>query len=90
MSAPPPPPSTAPAPPKRRWGLLLGPLALSLTLGLAPFAPEPHIVGKLRWLMGGAVGMGGDDWFDLLLHGTPWLWLLFTLVRLLLRRPEGG
>lgn len=55
------------------------PLLASLTLGLAPFAPEPHIVGKLRWLAGGAVGMGPMDWFDLLMHGAPWLWLLGSL-----------
>jgi len=51
----------------------------SLTLGLAPFYPEPHIVGKLKWLMGGAVGMQPMDWFDLLLHGSPWLLLLLSL-----------
>ena len=32
-------------------------LLLSLTLGLMPFSPEPHIVGKIRWIMGGAKGM---------------------------------
>jgi hypothetical protein len=51
-------------------------LMLSLSLGLAPFFPEPHIVGKIRWLMGGAVGMGPIDWGDLLLHGTPWMLLV--------------
>ena len=51
----------------------------SLTLGLAPFYPEPHIVGKLRWLVGGAQGMQAMDWFDLLLHGSPWLLLLVSL-----------
>ena len=43
----------------------------SLTLGLAPFAPEPHIFGKLKWIMGGADGMGAMEWFDVALHGTP-------------------
>lgn len=43
-------------------------LVVSLTLGLAPFFPEPHIVGKLRWLMGGAVGMKPIDWLDLVQH----------------------
>ncbi len=47
-----------------------------LTLGLAPFVPEPHIIGKLKWLAGGAVGMKPMDWFDTLLHGLPWLLLL--------------
>ncbi len=60
-------------------GLLL-PLAASLTLGLAPFQPEPHIVGKLRWIAGGAEGMGGADWFDVLMHGAPWLWLIWALI----------
>jgi hypothetical protein len=58
---------------------LLSPLIVSLTLGLAPFAPEPHIVGKLRWVLGGAVGMTSTDWFDLAMHGAPWVWLLVTL-----------
>lgn len=47
-----------------------------LTVGLAPYAPEPHIWGKLRWVVGGAVGMKYLDWFDLLMHGFPWLLLL--------------
>ncbi|MDJ0763286.1 MAG: hypothetical protein QNJ97_09885 [Myxococcota bacterium] len=49
---------------------------LCLTLGLAPFFPEPHIVGKVRWIAGGAKGMQPLDWFDTLLHGVPWLLLL--------------
>ena len=32
-------------------------VAMCLTLGLAPFNPEPHLVGKIRWLLGGGVGM---------------------------------
>lgn len=54
----------------------------SLTLGLAPFCPEPHLVGKIRWVLGGAVGMTGRDWFDLALHLSPWL----LLARILLIR----
>ncbi len=57
-------------------------LLLCLTLGLAPFYPEPHIWGKIKWISGGAVGMQALDWFDVLLHGFPWV----LLVRLLLRR----
>lgn len=60
--------------------------ALCLTLGLAPFLPEPHIWGKLRWVAGGARGMGGMDWFDLLFHGLPWLLLLRLLIVAFLRR----
>jgi len=59
---------------------------LCLTLGLAPFLPEPHIWGKLRWVAGGARGMGGMDWFDLLLHGFPWLLLLRIAILGLVRR----
>ena len=59
---------------------LVGPLLASLSLGLAPFVPEPHLVGKLRWVAGGAQGMGAMDWFDLALHGAPWVWLAVTLV----------
>jgi hypothetical protein len=51
-------------------------LFASLTLGLAPFLPEPHIFGKIRWIMGGAVGMQPMDWFDFLMHATPWILLI--------------
>lgn len=54
-------------------------LVVCLTLGLAPFFPEPHIVGKLRWVAGGAVGMKSIDWFDLLFHGFPWILLLMSV-----------
>ena len=56
------------------------PLLASLTLGLAPFSPEPHVVGKVRWVLGGAEGMGGADWFDLVMHGAPWVWFAWALV----------
>jgi hypothetical protein len=58
------------------------PMALlaSLTLGLAPFVPEPHLIGKLRWVAGGAHGMALMDWLDLLMHGAPWLWLTGLLL----------
>lgn len=62
-----------------------------LTLGLAPFFPEPHIVGKMRWILGGAHGMQPLDWGDTLLHGAPWLVLIYFVLRDLLakrRRPD--
>ncbi len=59
---------------------------LSLTLGLTPFFPEPHVLGKLKWVAGGAVGMAPMDWFDLLLHGTPWLLLILWGVRFLIQK----
>lgn len=56
---------------------------LCLTLGLAPYFPEPHIWGKLQWVAGGARGMAPIDWFDLVFHGLPWMLLLrLILVRL--------
>ena len=53
---------------------------VSLTLGLAPFLPEPHIWGKIKWIAGGAKGMHLMDWGDVLFHATPWLLLIRTLV----------
>jgi hypothetical protein len=58
------------------WSVVL---ILCLTLGLAPFVPEPHLWGKIKWVMGGAIGMTMMDWFDLLFHGFPYL-LLIRLV----------
>lgn len=55
-------------------------LVLCLTLGLAPFNPEPHIVGKIRWIIGGAEGMGIKDWFDTLMHGAPFIYLVALIV----------
>jgi hypothetical protein len=55
-------------------------LVASLTLGLAPFFPEPHIVGKVRWVLGGAVGMNAMDWFDFVQHGFPFVFLVRALV----------
>lgn len=60
------------------------PVGLCVTLGLAPFQPEPHILGKLRWVAGGAVGMGPMDWGDLLFHGAPWVLLFGVAVHHLL------
>ena len=47
-----------------------------LTLGLAPWFPEPHLWGKIKWVAGGAVDMKPMDWGDLFLHGAPWILLL--------------
>jgi hypothetical protein len=52
----------------------------SLTLGLAPFFPEPHIWGKIRWIAGGAHGMSLMDWGDFLMHGIPWMLLIRLIV----------
>lgn len=60
------------------WRIIL---LLCLTLGLAPFFPEPHIWGKLKWIAGSAEGMKAADWFDVLLHGFPFV-LLFRLLKI--------
>ncbi|HCX23383.1 MAG: hypothetical protein CMB80_33050 [Flammeovirgaceae bacterium] len=59
---------------------------ISLTLGLAPFFPEPHILGKIKWVLGGAVGMQPMDWFDLVLHGSPWVYLIIQIILYIKRR----
>lgn len=61
-------------------------LVASLTLGLAPFLPEPHLFGKIKWVLGGADGMQPMDWFDLAMHGAPWFWLVIEGVRLVLKK----
>lgn len=44
---------------------------LCLTLGLAPFNP-PHLFEKIGMLAKGELRRP-LDWFDLLLHASPWL-----------------
>jgi hypothetical protein len=63
--------------------LPLFPLILgSLTLGLAPFTPEPHLWQKLKMLAGGELNTVVDS-FDLLMHGfMPALLLLRLLAAL--------
>lgn len=53
------------------WGVVI---ILCLTLGLAPFAP-PHIWEKLNMLVNGELKRA-IDWFDLFLHGSPWILLI--------------
>ena len=55
------------------WKMLT---VMALLLGLAPFFPEPHLLGKLRWVAGGAVGMQPLDWLDLLWHLSPFILLI--------------
>lgn len=58
----------------------------SLTLGLAPFVPEPHIWEKLKMLAAGTLTQPIDI-FDLTMHGLPWLLLLLKLT---VGRPARG
>ena len=46
---------------------------------------------KAQLLMGGAVGMQGQDWFDFLFHGAPWFLLIGLLIyKLINLRPMKG
>jgi len=56
-------------------------LLLCLTIGLAPFTPEPHIIGKLKWIIGGTANMRLMDWADVFLHGAPWMLLIWIILK---------
>ena len=58
---------------------------LALFLGLAPFRPEPHLVGKFRMLGAGTLHRPLDI-FDLFWHAWPIALLGFRLGRDLGRR----
>jgi len=55
-------------------------IIISLTLGLAPFVPEPHVWEKLKMLVDGSLGKPVDI-FDLFMHGTPWILLALKSIR---------
>ena len=61
----------------------------ALTLGLAPFVPEPHLWEKLKMLMAGTLSRPLDI-FDLLLHAAPWALLLLKLYRQTLAKPPAS
>ncbi len=56
-------------------------LIAALTLGLAPFVPEPHLVEKLRMLSQGTLTRPIDI-FDLVMHATPVVLLGLKLGRM--------
>ncbi len=56
-------------------------IIICLTLGLAPFVPEPHIWEKIKMLMAGTL-VKPIDIFDFLMHGAPWVVLVLKLVRM--------
>ena len=63
-------------------------LIISLTLGLAPFTPEPHVWGKLKWVLRGANGMQLSDWLDFLMHGLPWVFLVRAVIVKYIKREK--
>ena len=54
---------------KMNWPILIVSCA---TIGLLPLFPEPHVWEKLRMLVEGNL-IRAIDWFDLFMHGTPWV-----------------
>ena len=84
-------------PPKRHVKLVMRSLfnrlplpllvVLCLTLGLAPFTPEPHLWEKLKMLVSAELTEPLDI-FDFLLHATPWLLLIIKLFFSLTGKPE--
>ena len=61
-------------------------LVIALTLGLAPFSPQPHVLEKLNMLFSGDLSKPIDI-FDLILHGTPWVLLILKLIRNVTNKP---
>jgi hypothetical protein len=57
------------------WWLVI---VLSITLGLAPFVPQPHLLEKLQILSRGELNQI-VDFFDLLLHASPFAVLFLKL-----------
>jgi hypothetical protein len=66
------------------WGLVV---LVCATLGLAPFVPVPHALEKLGMLARGQL-VRPLDWFDLLMHGSPWVVLIGKALVTLRRRSE--
>ena len=60
-------------------------LIAALTLGLAPFFPQPHIAEKIHMLLSGTLAKPLDI-FDFLLHGLPFGVLAAKLARMVHRR----
>ncbi len=55
-------------------------VVLSLTLGLAPFVPVPHLVEKVGMLVGGNL-VKPVDIFDLIMHASPIALLVMKMGR---------
>lgn len=68
---------------------LLWLVLIAAWLAVAPVAPEPHLVEKLRMLSQGNL-QKPIDIFDLLLHSVPLCLLVARLVRMWLHRRHGA
>ena len=67
------------------WSILI---ILCLTLGLAPFFP-PHLFEKIKMLLEGQL-VRPIDWFDLVMHATPWAFLVLKLLMTAIPRRRAG
>lgn len=63
-------------------------IILSLTLGLAPFAPMPHLFEKIRMLLNGEL-LRPLDIFDLLMHASPVLLLIVKVGHMITSNRNG-
>jgi len=63
-------------------------VVLCLTLGFAPFSPEPHLWEKLRLLFSGNLTKPVDV-FDLFLHGLPFVLLIVRILATARKRTNG-
>ena len=70
---------------KLPWNIVI---IAALTLGLAPFVPEPHVWEKLKMLAAGTLSRPIDIG-DLLMHGAPWLALILKGMREVSRGQTG-
>lgn len=57
---------------------------LSLTLGLAPFTPVPHLIEKIVMLVSGNLNKPIDI-FDLIMHASPIALLVMKMARSIFR-----
>ncbi len=71
---------------KKIWNEWSFVIMAALTLGLAPFFPEPHIWGKIRWILGGAKGMQLIDWGDFIMHAISWVLLVRLAILTLIKK----
>lgn len=64
-------------------------IVAALTLGLAPFFPEPHLVEKCNMLINGTLTRPVDI-FDLCLHAVPFVLLALKIYTLFRCSPDKG
>lgn len=63
-------------------------IVLSLTLGLAPFTPMPHLAEKMAMLLDGEL-VRTVDVFDLLMHASPIVLLTMKVGHRLILKRQG-